>query len=443
MEKIWEFFENMNELVYVSDLDSYELVYMNKKALGTYGFHSQEELAGKKCYEVLQNSSAPCAACNKNKLRSGYFREWEYYSPIFDKHFMLKATVVEEQGKRYRVEMGVDISNKRQQRILWKHQNLESIINEGIRVALLEKTPSGSIEVLLEYLGKALDGERTYIFEKNDMGGDDNTYEWVASGVTPEKDNLQNVPPEVCESWYRNFSVGKHIIIGDVEDIRESDPLQYETLKSQNIHSLVVIPLYDDGRTIGFYGVDNPPVTSLEYASNMLQIAAHFILSSLKRRNLVRELEKMSYSDQLTKIGNRRAMDEYIEHIQQERIGIVFCDMTGLKVTNDREGHRAGDRLLIRAGNCLKQVFGEYNLFRIGGDEFLVICTQIDENVLWEKVELLKKKFKEEAVEMAVGVAWEKESVENIDKLISDAEKKMYMDKAEYYWKNKIDRRRI
>ena len=175
-------------------------------------------------------------------------------------------------------------------------QNLEAIINEGLRVALLEATPDQSLEVLLKYLGKALNGERTYIFERNASNCDDNTYEWVADGVQPEKDNLQDVPPEVCASWYRNFSVGKHIVIENLEDIRETDPLQYENLKRQSIHSLVVVPLYDGKQVIGFYGVDNPPVKSMEYASNMLQTAAYFIVSSLKRRNLVRELQKRSYN---------------------------------------------------------------------------------------------------------------------------------------------------
>ncbi|MCI8639036.1 MAG: response regulator [Coprococcus sp.] len=174
-------------------------------------------------------------------------------------------------------------------------QNLEVIINEGLRVALLEKTPDQSLVVLLEHLGKALNGERTYIFEQNESGGDDNTYEWVADGVKPEQENLQNVPAEVCASWYRNFSVGGHIVIENVKDIREAEPLQYENLKRQGIHSLVVVPLYDGKQIIGFYGVDNPPVKSLEYASNMLHTAAYFIVSSLKRRDLFRELQKRSY----------------------------------------------------------------------------------------------------------------------------------------------------
>ena len=175
-------------------------------------------------------------------------------------------------------------------------QNLEAVINEGLRAALLRETPDQSLEVLLEHLGKALHGERTYIFEQNASGGDDNTYEWAAEGVKPEKENLQNVPAEVCASWYRNFSISRHIVIENLENIRETDPLQYENLEKQGIHSLVVVPLYDGKKIIGFYGVDNPPAKSLEYASNMLQTAAYFIVSSLKRRNLVRELQKRSYN---------------------------------------------------------------------------------------------------------------------------------------------------
>lgn len=175
-------------------------------------------------------------------------------------------------------------------------QNLEAVINEGLRASLLEENPDDSLDVLLAYLGKALNGERTYIFEKNKSGGDDNTYEWAADGVESEKENLQNLPPEVCISWYQNFSIGRQIIIDNLENIRRTDPRKYDILKRQGIYSLVVVPLYDGKRILGFYGVDNPPAKSLEYASNMLQTAAYFIVSSLKRRNLFRELQKRSYN---------------------------------------------------------------------------------------------------------------------------------------------------
>ena len=94
------------------------------------------------------------------------------------------------------------------------------------------------------------------------------------------------------------FQEGKFIVFKDLEEIRESDPLQYENLKRQNIHSLVVVPLYDDGKVIAFYGVDNPPPPSLEYASNMLQIMGHFLVSCIKRRNLMSQLDAAFKKDE-------------------------------------------------------------------------------------------------------------------------------------------------
>ena len=118
MGKIWEFFENMNELVYVSDMDSYELLYMNKKARELYGFDSVEELAGKKCYELLQGNKAPCVLCNNEELAEGYFREWSYYNPQLDKYFDLKDTMVEDEGRHCRIQLAFDnTAQKHQSRV--------------------------------------------------------------------------------------------------------------------------------------------------------------------------------------------------------------------------------------------------------------------------------------------------------------------------------------
>jgi len=444
MKKVWEYFENMNEYVYVSDIDSHELIYMNRKMRETHGFHSLEEIAGKKCYEVLQNGSGSCAFCNNHELTEGHFKEWGYYNPILGRHLVLKDTMITEGGRRFRMELALDAdASEWRSNMLYSYRNLEKLVNEGLRLALQAATPDRTLGVLLEYLGKALNAERTYIFERNEAGSDDNTYEWTANGITPEKNNLQNVPPEVCANWYQKFSENKRVIIENLEDIREEDPLQYENLKRQNVHSLVVIPLYDDKKVMGFYGVDNPPKEALDYTSDMLQIMGHFITSSLKRRNLIKMLQQMSYSDQLTGFGNRYAMNELIEHMSEgESVGVVFCDVTGLKKVNDTQGHEAGDRLLLCACESLRRIFAGYELFRIGGDEFLTLCPGIEEAELDEKVKALKKDIEENSVAMAVGAVWQKEGKKNIDRLLFESEKLMYEDKSAYYKATGLDRRR-
>ncbi len=445
MEPIWGFFENMNELVYVADVDTYEFIYMNKKALSICGLTSLEQTRGKKCYEVLQNASAPCEICNNRELVPGQFKEWRYYNPVYNRHTLVKDTLIELDGRRLRIEIAIDISaDTKQNEIIRDYQNKEALINEALRTAMLASDPETSLKIAIEYLGKALGGERVYIFEKNAQGGDDNTYEWVANGVSPQKDNLQNVPPEVCGGWYRAFADDKCVVIDDTEDVRTKNPLQYEMLKQQDISSITVVPLYEDGRVIGFYGVDNPPAESLHYISNMLQIMGHFMESLLKMRNLVKNLERMSYLDQLTQIGNRYAMVKYTEGMRPgESVGIVYGDITGLKRVNDAEGHEAGDHLILAASACMKEAFGDaYELFRIGGDELLAICAGIGETEFRERVARLRKIMADYSVNMAVGADWEKDSEAGVSVVLAAAETQMYKDKAAYYQRTGIDRRR-
>lgn len=81
-------------------------------------------------------------------------------------------------------------------------------------------------------------------------------------------------------------------------------------------------------------------------------------------------------------------------------------------------------------------------MFRIGGDEFLALCSQIEQDVLDERIRLLKKLMEENTVNMAVGMIWQDEATTELDILLQESEKRMYADKAEYYRKNGIERRR-
>ena len=445
MERVWEFFDNLGEYVYACDADTYELVYMNKKMLADTGVASIDEVRGKKCHEVLKHSPLPCAICNMLELVEGEFWEWEFYNPAFDRYLMMKDTLVVLDGRRYRMEIAIDVTiSKEQSDSERRYQNLEVLSNRALQLASQEPTLDDSLCTVLEHIGIALDAERTYIFEKNAQGGDDNTYEWAAPGISREKDNLQNLPPDVCANWYAQFANNHYINIDDIEDIKADDPLQYENLKRQNIHSLVVVPLYVNGKAIGFYGVDNPPHMTHNYARNMLEILGHYIVSTIKLRNLVNKLHRMSYSDTLTMIGNRYAMNDYIEGLRdEESVGVVYCDVTGLKRVNDTKGHEAGDKLILAACSCLKEAFDGYGLFRIGGDELLALCARISEEDLWRGVRRLKATLKEKTLTMAIGATWvRKRGDVDMDDLMAEAEKLMYVDKAAYYKATGLKKRR-
>ena len=446
LQNIWLFFHELDEFVYASDIETNELVYLNRKALGVFGLKSIDEVKGRKCYEVLQNASIPCGMCTNDQLSVGACVEWRYYNPVIDRHLLLKDTMVEdpETKRKYRIEIAIDITEeKARDAVIEMYREMEMLANKGLKKAIAAETPDESIQIILEHLGKALTAERTYVFEKNENNCDDNTYEWCAPGVTPEKETLQNVPPEVCANWYRHFEDGKHIVIPDLEETKETDPLQYETLKRQGIRSLVVIPLYENGRVIAFYGADNPPSMFLKYAYDMLQIAATFLLSCLKRRKLLAKLMDLSYKDALTDLGNRFALVDYAKQLDREQsVAVVYCDITGLKQVNDSQGHEAGDALIINSCKCLKQVYSGYGVFRIGGDELLAICPGIARADADDRVALLRQTMKEFSANMAIGMVWRETVGENLYPVVQEAEKRMYADKAEYYRASGIDRRR-
>ena len=432
VSKMWEFYEELNEIVYVADPDSHELVYMNRRTREIYGIKKQEDMRGRKCYEVLSGSSAPCAVCNCDKMRPGFFVEEVRYDPVIKKKLALKDTLIEDGSRRYRFEMAVDLGAWEQQNISYEAN--EVMVNEALRLSLGAHTPDKSIAVLLEYLGQALTSERFYIFEETERHTFDNTYEWCANGVVPQKENLQDVPFEVVSLWYRKFAKGENVIINNLEHIKEIDRAVYDCLKPQSIRSLVVSPLISEGKIIGFYGVDNPPQRFLTHITTLLQILGHFIVALLHRRNHVRRLEELCFQDQLTGIGNRHAVHDYMDRINPEiSLGIVYCDVMGLKKANDTSGHLAGDKLLIRASECLKEIFGGYALFRIGGDEFLALCAGMAEEELSKGVETLKCRMREQNAPMAIGSVWRADVSEGMDCLLTLADNRMYEDKRTLY----------
>ena len=98
--------------VYISDMDSYELLYLNKTAAKTlYETTHQHffELCGCKCYEVIQGRTSPCPFCTNDRITEDEFYEWEFDNPNLGRTFMIKDRVINWEGKRARLELSHDM----------------------------------------------------------------------------------------------------------------------------------------------------------------------------------------------------------------------------------------------------------------------------------------------------------------------------------------------
>ena len=111
---------------------------------------------------------------------------------------------------------------------------------------------------------------------------------------------------------------------------------------------------------------------------------------------------------------------------------MAFIDVNGLKEINDRFGHDAGDKLLQTGAAIMQSSVTKGNLYRVGGDEFVVICLDVEEANFGEIIQQLKNNLNRKEYRAAVGSAWT-HSCRNLKEIIRIADQKMYEDKKQFY----------
>lgn len=175
---------------------------------------------------------------------------------------------------------------------------------------------------------------------------------------------------------------------------------------------------------------------SLSYVAVSLSMLNLFVLiqAGTIEESSIREkvLREISMLDQLTSLGNRRAYDKRLaEYTGLTPFAAVFCDVNGLKETNDKFGHAAGDELLLRFARILKHYFDLADVFRISGDEFVIIPSDPAPESMEKVIMGLKREIAEQNGIAAVGWAFGSASAK--DEIVKLAETRMYTDKRHYH----------
>ena len=311
---------------------------------------------------------------------------------------------------------------------------IATILNKCIAELISGEDEDAAISNLLRIISGYFDGDRSYIVQIDEKRNVcTNTYEYAMNGVTAEKDNLQEVPMEMLDIWMDSFRKNGLYYIPDIEE--EQGQPYYETLKMQDITRLLAVPLNSDGKIIGFLGVDNP---RLHYEDHtLLSSIQYFLTDSLKAKERKACLQYMSYRDMLTTLYNRNRYIQVLEGMQAKTViktGVAYIDINGLKRVNDLYGHEAGDRLIINTARSMLAILPE-NAYRVGGDEFVLICFDMDEKVFRSKVRDICDSIAAKRISVSVGVVWEESSSE-LETMLRRADDLMYAEKKKYYEKH-------
>ena len=349
---------------------------------------------------------------------------------------MIKTSKFIYNERAYRIEIAVDSDKNTVSDISYLSTKNENILNDCLQQIFSTMDPDESLDMILAYIGRTFHCDRVYVFEMTDTSAS-NTYEWCADGVVPQKNILQNMPLATLQWWLELFQE-KKVIIRDIEEIRSDYPTSYAILKPQNIRTLTAGPLCVEERVTGFIGVDNPDRENLYLISSLFKVLGCFIVALLKRRDLLRRLHFMSFCDTLTGSFNRNALfEQYKVPWEGASLGVIFCDVTGLKHVNDTLGHGEGDRLIRQCYELIHNAVQVPSIFRTGGDEFVVVFENLKETTFLENVRRLQADIRESRHHIAMGYAWSDRSPLLLEELISRADDVMYRDKREYYALNR------
>lgn len=150
---------------------------------------------------------------------------------------------------------------------------------------------------------------------------------------------------------------------------------------------------------------------------------------------IAKNMKEIYRQDSLTGLLNRNAYDSDVEQLRSADIGAVVCvyaDMIGLHEVNNHLGHKQGNRMLCEFADAARAFFGDDRLYRIGGDEFVIISSAHTEAQTRKQLNYMRERLHTRGCEISVGVA-SSESTSDLPKIIEQAENEMRREKKEYY----------
>lgn len=139
--------------------------------------------------------------------------------------------------------------------------------------------------------------------------------------------------------------------------------------------------------------------------------------------------------DSLTGLLNRNAFDDDVEFIQathDKPLTVMYMDLIGLHEINNHLGHARGDVVLCELADAARAYFGDDNIYRIGGDEFVIISFAHSMAQSARQMGYMRQELLDHGCELSVGMA-ESDDGEDIPDLVNQAENEMRKDKKRYY----------
>ena len=266
--------------------------------------------------------------------------------------------------------------------------------------------------------------------------------ESVKNNVHSIKDYFKTLPYEIIASWEKLVKGTNNIIIKDENDMDYYEtlvPSWVKTMKEAHVKNLCLSPFVHHGEIIGYLYLTDFDGSNLARIKEIVELLSFFLTAEVANHTFLEKLEYLSNVDILTGVFNRNCMNVNVDELslklklEPKPFSVAFFDLNGLKSINDHGGHNSGDDLLKDAANVLKEVFPDDQIYRAGGDEFVVISLNDSENDFLKKLAAVRAKACDpDWLNFAIG-HYHDDSQGNLRLAMRYADENMYEDKNAFY----------
>ncbi len=437
-----------NDSIYLSDMDTYEIYFINEALLKSIGNPPKDIWKSTPCYKLLQNFDKPCDFCPNSLLKEDELNISTLYNNTYNLWFTHKDRKITYDNRNVHIGIRSNVDEMMKNNVrLHDVIEEEQILLDCISLLHSQNPYDESINKLLVLIASFHNADRAFIYDidyNNNVIY--NIVEWTKNSIPTQISKLQYIDLSLFDFVLESLNVNSTLSILDVD--KEINKAKYTNfyyfLHEHKVSSFLVVPIKShDGRIISFLGVDNPHKRIS--ARSLLTPISFFVADFKEKQNMLTLLEGLSYTDSITSLKNAHSyridVDNY-EKNPPKTCGIAFIDINGLKEINDNKGHQAGDKIIKDLGLLLLNLFRK-SAYRTGGDEFIVLMPNCEQELFTDLLEKMHAKVEHvENLNVAVGALWVDDFSEGIKKHIQIADNQMYVKKREFYTKQGFDRRK-
>lgn len=417
-------FNILDELIYIYDFKNLDVLFLNNKAKNI--FKTNNNIPLKK--DILSNTFF----CNPIALNND-IDEISKFINFEGCNFSINKTLAIYDNRSVVLCICSEVRDANFEKDK-KYLEMKDILIKIVSILSKDEDLSKVMYEILEIIGLYYNADRCYINEK--LTNNETTiylYQWDR---LKKNDNIFSEVENSYEitKWEEIAKNEEMFFIDDISSLKEIWPQKYEELKLKNLKNLVISNMILSEKSVGFLCIEN--IEKHKEDVLLLKSLIYFILNEFKRIQISKKLTFMSSYDSLTGLNNRNKYMNYIKNIKYssiKSIGVAFIDINGLKRINDTQGNYYGDSAIKEVSQSLKRYFRKEDCYRIGGDEFAIICENITKETFSQKINSINRYFLDlMEYSISLGYIWKDKNF-NINQMVSQADEYVYQAKKSYY----------